>query len=371
MADLPAPNESLPLEIRWSRGFFDWLASERLSLAVSSYHRPGALLMLGRRPDGSPSVSMTLFDRAMGLWSNGQSLWLATFVALWRLENWLEPGQSQDGYDRIFVPRVGYATGDLDVHDLSVDRSGRPIFVATRFSCLASVDERYNFAPLWHPPFISALRPEDRCHLNGLALVEGQPRYVTAHSRSDTAEGWRNDNRAVSGVVLEAFTGQGIAGGLAMPHSPRWHAGRLWLLNSGTGHLGFVDLASGRFEEVAFVPGYARGLACHGRYAVIGLSKLRRERAFQGLPLDQSLAERREVPRCGLAVVDLQSGTLLHSLSIENRIEELYDVVILPGVRQPRALDLSREALGERFSFRHAGRVHHWSGSAAPVQSNQ
>jgi uncharacterized protein (TIGR03032 family) len=129
-------------------------------------------------------------------------------------------------------------TGDLNVHDVVVaatpEGQEQLVFVNTLFSCLATLSDRHSFKLLWKPPFISKLAPEDRCHLNGLAVVAGQPRYVTSFSRTDTREGWR-DNRLESGCVTDVLSGEVVATGLTMPHSPRFYQGKLWLLNSGTG----------------------------------------------------------------------------------------------------------------------------------------
>ena len=116
-----------------------------------------------------------------------------------------------------------------------------------------------------------------RCHLNGLALVDGEPAYVTAVSRSDVPSGWR-ERRQDGGCVIDVRSNEVILTGLSMPHSPRWYRGKLWLLNSGTGDFGYVDEKTGAFEPLAFCPGYLRGLAFHGDCAVVGLSL---ERAYQ------------------------------------------------------------------------------------------
>src|SRR5262249_31014358 len=148
------------------------------------------------------------------------------------------------------------------------DSSGRLVFISTLFSCLATTDERYNFAPLWRPKFISKLAAEDRCHLNGLALDEqGKVRYVTAASQSDIADGWR-DQRHNCGVVIDIQSNEIIASGLSMPHSPRVYRDKLWVLDSGNGNFGFVDRKSGMFEAVTFCPGYARGLSFIGDFAI-------------------------------------------------------------------------------------------------------
>ncbi len=342
-----------------SRGFTEWLAGEPLSLALTTYHR-GGLIWLGTKPTGEAALHVAAFDRAMGCWTNGQTLWLVTERMLWRLENNLADGQLDNGYDRVFVPRVGYTTGEIDCHEVAVAGDGRPLFVNTRFSCLATIDERFNFRPVWQPPFISQLTPEDRCHLSGLAIVAGQPKYVTMHAPSDVADGWR-DFRDTGGIVMDIETNEVVAAGLSMPHSPRVHDGRLWLLNSGTGYLGYIDPANGKFEPVTFVPGYARGLAFHGDWAIVGLSKPRREHAFQGLPLEKTLAERGASARCGLCVIDIKSGATVHWLRIESSLEELFDVAALPGFRRPKTLSFTSPAYAQQLTFLQDGKMQRWT----------
>jgi len=352
-----------PFQIVTSRGFTEWLATQRVGLAVSTYHL-GAVLLLGLKPNGELSMFITPFDRAMGLCAHGSSLWVATKQQLWRLEDSLA-SHTADGYDRVYVPRIGHTTGDIDCHDVAVDASGRTIFVATRFNCLATLDDRLSFATYWRPPFISQLAPEDRCHLNGFALDSGTAKYATLVARSDVADGWR-DHRNQGGLVLDITTNNIVAEGLSMPHSPRLHDGKLWLLNAGTGHLGFIDQTTGHFEPVTFLPGYARGLSFHGRSAIVGLSKPRREHAFRGLPLDQNLTEKGAVPRCGLQIVDLESGAVMHWARIEPPIEELYDIAVLPGVVRPKALSLTGPSLADQITLGDGDSFKVWS--AAPAK---
>jgi uncharacterized protein (TIGR03032 family) len=263
---------------------------------------------------------------------------------LWRFENVLRPGETHQEHDRLYVPRVGYTTGDLDVHDLAVDAAGRVVFVATLFGCLATLSPQRSFTPLWRPPFVSKLAAEDRCHLNGLALADGRPRYVTAVGTSDVVDGWR-DRRQDGGCLLEVPSGRIIASGLSMPHSPRLYRGRVWLVNSGAGMLGSVEPGGGAFEPLTFCPGYLRGLAFCGDYAVVGLSQPRQDKTFGGLALDGELARRGGVARCGLQVIDLRSGDVAHWLRIEGMVRELYDVVVLPGVSRPMALGFKTDEI--------------------------
>ncbi len=338
-----AKKSSPNLEISASRQFTAWLAEQSISLAVSTY-QTGKLFLIGLGTDRRLSVFDRTFERCMGLWTSSDRLYMSSVYQLWRFENALEPGELHNGsYDRLYVPQVGYTTGDLDIHDIALTSSGQVIFVNTLFSCLATVSESYSFVPLWQPPFISRLAAEDRCHMNGLAMDNGQPRYVTAASTSDVADGWR-DRRRYGGCVVDVGSNEIVASGLSMPHSPRLYRDRLWLLNSGTGYFGAVDVKDGTFTPITFCPGYLRGLAFVGDYAIVGLSNMR-GKAFSGLALDENLAARDVEARCGLQIIDLRSGDIVHWLRISGTVEELYDVAVLPGVRQPMALGFKSDEI--------------------------
>ena len=331
------------VEIYGSRGLAPWLLSQRTSLAFSTY-QTGKLFLIGTSPEGSLSIFERTFNRAMGMCGNGQSFWLSTKYQLWRFENVLKFGEFHEGRDRLYVPRVAYTTGDIDLHDVVVEDSGRIVFVATSLSCLGTVSERYSFQPLWKPPFISKLVPEDRCHLNGLALRDGKARYVTAVSRSDVADGWRA-RRDNGGVVIDDVSNNVVCEGLSMPHSPRWYRDQLWVLNSGRGEFGRVNLESGQFEPLTFCPGYLRGLAFVDDYAVVSLSQPRHDKTFNGLGLDAELSRRDAVAQCGLLVIDLKTGDIAHWLKVENSVTEIYDVVALDGTLRPMALGLKTDEI--------------------------
>jgi uncharacterized protein (TIGR03032 family) len=354
MTSAPSPADEPPwLEITASSNFPDWLVQQRLSLACTTY-QAGKLLLMGVNPERRLAVFERTFNRSMGLWANGQTLWLSSLYQLWRFENVLAAGQLHDGHDCLYVPRVGHTTGDLDVHDVAVEEGGRVVFVNTRFGCLATLSPRDSFTPLWRPPFVSKLAAEDRCHLNGLALDGGRVRYVTAVSTSDVADGWR-DRRRAGGVVVDVRSNQVIAAGLSMPHSPRVYQGRLWLLDSGTGFFGSIDLAGGDFVPLTFCPGYLRGLAFAGDHAVLGLSRPRRDKTFGGLALDDNLTARGAEARCGLQVVDLRSGDVVHWVRLEGMVSELYDVVTLPNVVRPMALGFKTEEIQRLLTVGPAG----------------
>jgi uncharacterized protein (TIGR03032 family) len=341
--------DAAKLQIVCSRQLIDWLVQERLSFAFTTY-QTRRLCFIGVQ-DQRIAGFERLFDRAMGLCATEHQLYLSTKYQIWQLENALAPGQLHRGYDRLYVPRIGYTTGDLDIHDLVVDRTGRIVFVSSLLNCLATISPHNSCTPLWKPPFISKVLNEDRCHLNGLAMVDGQPHYVTAISQSDVVDGWR-DKRRDGGCLIDVQTNEVVLTGLSMPHSPRWYRDRLWLLNSGAGEFGYADLQTGRFEPVAFCPGYARGLAFWQDWAIVALSKPRsQDKVFSGLALDDQLTAKDVAPRCGLVVIDLNSGAIVHWLNLEGVVTELYDVQVLPGVKNPMALGFQTDEISQLLTL--------------------
>jgi uncharacterized protein (TIGR03032 family) len=348
----PAMTATPPsFEISTSRQLLAWLAEQKLSLAFTTY-QIGKLFALGLKANGELAVFERTFNRCMGLCpsADGNGFWMSSLYQVWRFENMLGAGEETNGHDRLYVPQLGLTTGDCDIHDLAVDRDGQLVMVNTLFSCLAAPSDSHSFRPLWQPPFISRLAAEDRCHLNGLAMRDGRPAYVSAVAASDAADGWR-EHRAGGGVLIDVQANEIVATGLSMPHSPRWYQGRLWLCNSGTGEFGTVDLASGRFEPLTFCAGYLRGVAFHGDYALLGTSKPRHNKTFSGLPLDDALARRNVEARCGLQVVDLRTGDAVHWIRFEGLVDELYDVITLPSARNPALIGFVSDEIRRLISM--------------------
>lgn len=322
-----------------SDGFADWLAEVGGSIVLSSY-QSGKVFLVGTNPDGRLRANERSFRRGMGiaLSEDARRMYIATRQEIYRLDNILDPGSRwSDDSDAFFVPRRAWVTGGLDIHDIGLDGDETPVFANTLFNCLGRAEEGYSFRPLWRAPFISELAAGDRCHLNGLAMESGRPRYVTAVAESDVVDGWRQ-HRADGGVVIDLASGGTVARGLSMPHSPRLHGGRLWVLDSGHGTLATVDLATGKLDRVARCHGFARGLDLVGHYALIGLSLPRYNSTFQGLPIDDDVAAGRIQPRCGVSVIDLDTGAEVAGLMIEGRVREIYDVKFLPDIKKPSLL---------------------------------
>ena len=335
-ANRAADSQSPPLEMSSSRQFVSWLYENNLSFAFSTY-QAGKVFFIGLQPNGRLSIFERTFNRCMGLYNNGDgALYMSSLYQLWRFENILKKGQIHDNFDALYLPVNGHTTGDVDVHDIAQLADGRPIFVNTLFSCLATVDERHSFVPVWWPKFISKIAAEDRCHLNGLAMEDGRPRYVSAVADTDVPNGWR-DRRENGGCLIDVDSGEIMTHGLSMPHSPRLYNHKLYVLNSGTGEFGEINRETGEFNPIAFCPGYLRGLAFHKWYALVGLSRPR-HKTFTGLPLDQALSDHKADSQCAVYVIDLRTGDIVHWLRIDGLIQELYDVVALPDIRRPMAV---------------------------------
>ena len=332
----PANGPAPQLDLHGSRLFHSWLAGTGASLAMTTY-QAGKLFLIGAREDGGLSVFERTFERCMGLGVGEQRLWMSSLYQLWRFDDFLETGSTAEGYDAVFVPTVGHTTGDIDIHDIHVGADGKPVFIATRFNCIATLAYRGSFRLLWKPPFIDRLAAEDRCHLNGLAVRDGAPAYVTCVSGSNVSEGWR-EHRRDGGLLIDVESGEAVVSGLSMPHSPRLHRETLWMIQAGTGEFGRIDEQAGRFEPVCFLPGFARGLSFIGDHAVVGLSRPRENGTFTGLALDERLAAEGAEPQCGVCVINLKTGDVEHRLTFGGLVEEIYDVQVLPGIRRPMAL---------------------------------
>ena len=309
------------------------------SLIVTTYQSGRVILV--RTNDGKLNTHFRAFPSPMGVAVTGQTLSMGTKNFVWHFRN--RPGAGDDGSDATFVPFASLATGDIRVHELAY-AGDTLVIVNTRFSCLSTLDG-LSFATLWKPRFITELVAEDRCHLNGVAIVDGRARYVTALGESNMKQGWR-ERKADGGIVIDIASDEIVARGLSMPHSPRVIDGRLWVLESGRGRLCVVDPRDGRVETVAEVPGFARGLAFAGPYAFIGLSQVR-ENVFQGTRVVEK-AER----NCGVWVVDTRSGAIESFLRFEGIVQEIFDVQLLPGVRWPDVLEPSNDAVGAAFPLK-------------------
>jgi uncharacterized protein (TIGR03032 family) len=344
-ADRPSP-PPCPVAFHYTQSdsFVELLHELGASLLVSTY-QANKLLAVRATGNGLSTLVRT-FDRPMGLAVDRSRLAVGTRKEVWFLRNAPDIAarvEPEGTHDACYLPRSSHVTGDIGIHEIAYAKDELWL-VSTRFSCLATLDPDYSFVPRWRPPFITELAPEDRCHLNGLALVDGKPGYVTALGTTDVRDGWRAD-KPHGGCIMDVASGEFVTKGLSMPHSPRWHDGKLWVLESGTGGVVVVDLDTGRRDTILQLPGFTRGLGFAGRYAFVGLSKIRSTSAMDGVPL----AARREELKCGVAAVDLESGTLAGIVEFQTAVEEIFDVQIVPGIRFPEVVGFQKEEVHHTF----------------------
>jgi uncharacterized protein (TIGR03032 family) len=321
---------------------------ERLGLSVLvTTYQAGKLVMLW--PDGGVlNTDFRGFQKPMGLACVGDRLAVGTALEIWEYHDVPAVARrlaAADRHDACFLPRLGHCTGDIQIHEMAWGVDDDLWFVNTRFSCLCTRDLIHSFVPRWRPPFITKLAPDDRCHLNGICLVDGRPAFVTALGETDTEGGWRTGKND-GGVLIEVETGRVILRGLAMPHSPRWHDGRLWLLESGTGGFGYVDPWTRRYVRVAELPGFTRGLDIVGNLAFVGLSQVRESAIFSGIPIaDRPITER----SCGVWILDVNTGQTVAFVKFEDAVQEIFAVQTLPGVRCPNVINDDRAILADSF----------------------
>ncbi len=343
MADsVPAiPVDAAPLRSVHTNNLPEILRQLGTSLLVTTF-QAGKLIAV--RADGAAvNTHFTQFAKPMGLAVDRDRLIVGTETGIREFRNVPDVAQRLEPkgrHDAVYVFRNHHVTGNIDIHEMALGTGNECWYVNTRFSCLCTLDHDHSFVPRWRPRFISGLSPEDRCHLNGLAMIDGQPRWLTALGDTDTAGGWRA-NKKDGGVLLDYASRDVVVRGLSMPHSPRWYRDKLWVLESGRGSLATVDLANGKVESVARVPGFTRGLDFLGPLAFIGLSQLRKTNAFTDIPITDENADRMS----GVWVVNIETGQTIAFLKFSDAVEEIFAVQTLPGIRFPEILDETSEQL--------------------------
>jgi uncharacterized protein (TIGR03032 family) len=340
-----APADS-PLRSVYTQTFPQFLEQLESSLLVSTYQT--GKLICARVDRATLNTHFRNLERPMGLAVAPGRIAVGTRAEVLDYRNFpavapkIEPAGK---HDACFLPRNKHFTGDIRIHEIAFAQ-GELWIVATNFSCLATLDAEHSVVPRWTPPFITELTNDDRCHLNGLCVVEDRVRYVTALGETDEPGGWR-EHKASGGVLIDVLSGVTVLSGLSMPHSPRWYDGRLWLLESGKGTLSVADPAAGSVDTVAELPGFTRGLLFAGGLAFVGLSQVRETATFGTLPLMERLDER----LCGVWAVHPGTGEIVGFLRFEELVQEVFDVAVLPGLRYPEIAEEGSDAASQSFTL--------------------
>jgi len=239
-------------------------------------------------------------------------------------------------YDALYMPRVTYHTGNLDIHDLNFGDNEELYAVNTSFSCIVKIDDNYNFTPYWKPTFIDRIVSEDRCHLNGMAMKDGKPKYATAFNKGNTHQSWR-ENVTKTGVLIDIETNEVILENLGMPHSPRIFNGELYLLLSATGELIRVDVENRSYEVVLKIEGFVRGMDLYKDYLFVGLSKLRKNSStFAELDFAETANE------AAIVILHLPTAAMAGKITYQASLDEIYDVHILGEKNRANVLNTIR-----------------------------
>lgn len=327
-----------PFSCQYSAQIPELLLRLNCTIAISTY-QAGKLVFISAQNEDALIQLPRSFPKPMGIAENTETdqLALACKEEIIVFSNSpqlaLHYPRAPNTYDALYMPRMTLHTGALDIHDLYFGKDGKLYAINTLFSCIVSLDDKYNFTPFWKPPFIDKLVSEDRCHLNGLAMEDGAPKYVTAFNQGNSFQSWR-ENVTTTGMIMDVETNEIVASGLAMPHSPRLFGEDLYVLLSATGELIRVDVNTGKYEVIIKVEGFVRGMDLHKDYLFIGLSKLRKNSStFGKLPFAE------KANQAGILIVHLPTGSVVGNITYLSSLDEIYDVHIIGNKIRPNILN--------------------------------
>lgn len=329
-------SDGTPFSYKFSTSIYELLHRTKSSIALTTYKSGHLIFVRADQDTKALNCAFKSFNKPMGMAISGNRFALGTNDQLLTFTNQASLAaklKTDKLSDVLYLPRSSVNTGDVAIHEMSYGfENGKAElwFVNTRFSCLSKMTLEYSFEPVWRPEWITGLAAEDRCHLNGLAMVDNKPKYVTALSQTDTPNGWR-EHKGTSGVIVDIETNEVIVEGLSMPHSPKWHRDKLWVLESGKGTLATVDIYSGEVTTIATLPGFTRGLSFIENFAFIGLSQVR-ESVFSELPVTESKEER----NCGVWVVDIRTGNIIGVVKFDGVVQEIFDVSVIRNAVWPK-----------------------------------
>jgi len=326
-------------QIVYDKTVAELLIKKKSVIAISTY-QAGKVIFIGAENEATLFQIPFSFKKPMGIALLDNKLAVATLDEIQIFSNSKvlakQFSENPEQYDSLYLPRATYYCGETDLHDLSFGNGGLWA-VNTRFSCLSTYDINYSFTPRWQPSFITELAPEDRCHLNGMAMIDKTPAFVTALGRTDSREGWR-DNITKGGVLMSVPDGEIILEHLAMPHSPRIIDNELYLLLSASGEIIKCDVKNKKYDVLAKIPGFVRGMAFYDNYLFIGLSKVRNtSKTFGKLPVSEMVGS------AGIIVFDLKKNTILGEIRYQTTVEEIFDVQILADTIKPGLIGIHDE----------------------------
>jgi uncharacterized protein (TIGR03032 family) len=319
-------------EVRASDSLVSWLAEGNQSLLISCGNR---LWVIGVGLHGLAVAERTL-DGAGPICLDDGRLLVASRWQIWTfVEVPVGEANTENGAERTFLPQLGQTIGAVGIADLLLT-DGIPVFASSAFSCLARTDGRLTMQPVWAPPWISALRPENRCGLRGMApraRHSHEVGFVTCSAATDRNEAWKTQP-AGAGVVV-SIEGDIVTQGLDGPMSPRWYGEKLLVVNQFRGQLIALDVKSGQTETVLACHALLGPMAVSGHMAVVGASDPRAsdiELRLDANDVGWGTAGPTN-PRSGVLLVDLGHGMIAGSLEFLGRVGPIEGVAIVPSCR--------------------------------------
>ena len=339
-----------PFSCKYSQQVPELLSQLNCSIAITTY-QAGKVVFISSNEGKTLTQLPRNFERAMGIAEDHENdkLAIACKDEVIVFKNSSELAKfypaSPNKYDSLYVPRVTYYTGSVDIHDIQFGHDNKLYAVNTLFSCIVRIDGEYNFTPVWKPPFIDKIAAEDRCHLNGMAMIDGKPKYVTAFNSGNEPKSWR-ENITKTGVVIDVDTNEIISEGLAMPHSPMIINGDLYLLLSADGELVKIDTETGEKETIVNLDGFVRGMSYYNDYLFIGLSKLRESSSTFG-----KLVPNIKNNKAGIMIIHLPTKSKVGGIIYDSSLEEIYDVHILKNKIRPNILNTIKPIHKESLSL--------------------
>ena len=331
--ELANPNELAPFSCNYTANVPELLTKLNCSLVISTYQAGKVIFLSPKSEDHLIQLPRT-FNKPMGISfleaSDKMALACKDEIIVFADSPALASSypKKKNTYDALYLPRTTYHTGSLDIHDLSWGEKGL-YAVNTLFSCIVNIDGNFNFTPVWIPPFITELKSEDRCHLNGLVMQNQRPKYATAFNRGNSQQSWR-EGVTTDGVLMDIETNEVVANNLPMPHSPRLFKNELYMLFSATGDVVKIDPQNGKFDVVTRLSGFVRGMAYYKDFLFVGLSKLR-----QNSSTFAKLEIAKKSLNAGIAIIHLPTGSFYGEIKYHTSVDEIYDVQILPGKIRP------------------------------------
>lgn len=334
------PKELAPFSCSYSANVPELLMKLNCSLAISTYQAGKVIFLSPKNEDHLIQLPRT-FEKPMGiaLLEDPDKMAIACKDEIIVFANSKELARSypkkKNTYDALYMPRLTYHIGQLDIHDLSWGNNAL-YAVNTLFSCIISIDDNFNFTPYWTPPFIKGMKSEDKCHLNGMVMMDGKPKYATAFNQGNSMQSWR-EGVTTDGVLMDVETNEIVAEKLRMPHSPRMFEGELYLLFSATGEIVKVNPVNGTYEIVTRLNGFVRGMAYYKDFLFVGLSKLR-----QNSSTFAKLEIAKKATYAGIAIIHLPTGSIYGEIRYQASVDEIYDIQVLPGKVRPNIFNTNQ-----------------------------